>query len=63
MGSAETEPLEQRIDWNLLRTFAAIVEEGSITRAARRLEFTQPAVSNALKRLEDQLGRRLIERG
>lgn len=63
MVRAEPEPLERRIDWNLLRTFVAIVEEGSITRAAQRLDLTQPAVSNALKRLEDQLGQRLIERG
>ena len=50
-------------DWNLLHTFQVIVREGSITRAAERLHLRQPTVSNALKRLEDQLGRRLIDRG
>lgn len=50
-------------DWNLLHTFMIIVQEGSITRAADRLLLRQPTVSNALKRLEDQLGRRLIDRG
>lgn len=50
-------------DWNLLHTFLVIVQEGSITRAADRLLLRQPTVSNALKRLEDQLGRRLIDRG
>lgn len=50
-------------DWNLLHTFLVIVQEGSITRAADRLLMRQPTISNALKRLEDQLGRRLIDRG
>ncbi|MGC9370175.1 MAG: LysR family transcriptional regulator [Paracoccaceae bacterium] len=51
------------LDWNLLRTFVVIVEEGSITRAANRLLRGQPAVSLALKRLESEFGTRLIERG
>lgn len=51
------------LDWNLLRTFVAIVEEGSITRAADRLLRRQPAISLALKRLETEMGMRLIERG
>lgn len=51
------------LDWNLLRAFVAIVEEGGITRAANRLGLRQPTVSNALKRLERQLGRRFVERG
>jgi DNA-binding transcriptional LysR family regulator len=52
-----------QLDWNLLRTFMVIVQERSITRAAVRLAVTQPSVSVALKRLEDRLERRLIERG
>lgn len=51
------------LDWNLLRTFVVIVEEGSITRAANRLLRGQPAISLALKRLEAEIGSRLIERG
>ena len=51
------------LDWNLLRTFVVIVEEGSITRAAARLLRGQPAISLALQRLEDEIGTRLIERG
>ncbi|QPC85365.1 LysR family transcriptional regulator [Mesorhizobium sp. NBSH29] len=50
------------LDWNLLRTFVVIAEEKSITRAAERLSLKQPSVSNALKRLEQHLGRRLVER-
>lgn len=59
----ELEKLGNQLDWNLLRTFMVIVQEGSITAAAGRLLLTQPAVSLALKRLEESLGRRLIDRG
>jgi len=51
------------LDWNLLRTFVVIVEEGGITAAATRLLRRQPTVSVALGRLEVQIGSRLIERG
>ncbi len=51
------------LDWNLLRTFMVIADEGSITRAANQLLRGQPAVSLALKRLEESLGSRLVERG
>jgi DNA-binding transcriptional LysR family regulator len=57
------ERITRELDWNLLRTFMVIVQEGSITRAAGRLLLRQPSVSNALRRLESQLGRRLIDRG
>jgi DNA-binding transcriptional LysR family regulator len=50
------------LDWNLLRTFLVIVEEGGITAAANRLRLKQPTVSNALRRLEDRLGKRLVMR-
>lgn len=54
--------IHDRLDWNLLRTFLAIVQEGSISRAAIRLHLTQPAVSLALKRLEERLSESLITR-
>lgn len=54
--------LNDRLDWNLLRTFLAIAEEHSISRAAERLHLTQPAISQSLRRLEETLGQRLIER-
>lgn len=44
------------------RCFLAIAEEGSLTRAARRLHLTQPAVSRTLRQLENQLGIRLVDR-
>ena len=55
-------PLSDRVDWNLLRTFQMIAQEMSISRAAVRLHLSQPAVTQALKRLEEQIGVALIER-
>lgn len=52
----------QTLDLNLLRVFDVVMAEGSITRAAQRLAMTQPAVSNALKRLRDSLGEDLLTR-
>lgn len=49
-------------DTVLLRTFAAICDSGSFTRAAREVNLTQSAVSLHVKRLEDQVGSQLIER-
>ncbi len=59
-------PYEQRfpwnLDWNLLRTFMVVVDEGGITPAAHFLGLKQPTISAALKRLEDMTGHKLINR-
>jgi DNA-binding transcriptional LysR family regulator len=49
-------------DTNLLRTFVAICDAGSFTRAAREVNLTQSAVSLHVKRLEEQAGLHLILR-
>lgn len=51
------------LNWNLLRSFCVIAEEKGLTRAAKRLNMSQPSVSLALQKLEDQLGCQLIFRG
>lgn len=45
-----------------LRAWLAVVEEGSITAAARRLWISQPALSQQLKALESFVGGELLER-
>ncbi len=51
---------EEPIDLNLLRVFDAVMTELNVTRAADRLHMTQPAVSNALKRLRHRLNDELF---
>ena len=50
------------LDVDLLRTFVTIVDSGGFTRAGERLHRTQSTVSLQIKRLEDQLGQRLLVR-
>ena len=50
------------LDLNLLRVFDEIMAERSLTRAAHNLSLTQPAVSNALRRLREALGDELVRR-
>jgi DNA-binding transcriptional LysR family regulator len=50
------------IDLRQLQYLVVTVEEGQITRAAQRLRVAQPALSQAISRLESQLGVRLLER-
>jgi DNA-binding transcriptional LysR family regulator len=45
-----------------LRYFIALAETASFTKAAARLNVTQPTLSTAIARLEEQLGARLFER-
>jgi len=58
MGKPMTAPL----DLDQLRTFVAIVDAGSFTRAADDVFKTQSAVSMQMRRLEDRLGVSLFER-
>jgi DNA-binding transcriptional LysR family regulator len=55
-------PNFRTLDLNLLRVFDQVMAERNLTRAARNLSMTQPAVSNALNRLRDALGDRLVAR-
>ncbi len=50
------------LDIELLRTFVALAETESFTQAGERLGATQSAVSVRLRKLEDRLGRRLLDR-
>jgi len=55
-------PNFRTLDLNLLRVFDEVMAERSLTRAARNLSLTQPAVSNAVRRLRGALGDELVRR-
>src|SRR5262245_21213551 len=48
--------------WDLYRTFLAILEEGSLSGAARALGLTQPTIARHLDALEASLGLELFVR-
>ncbi|VVE27121.1 LysR substrate-binding domain-containing protein [Pandoraea anhela] len=50
------------LDLDAVKAFVCVAELGSFTRAAQAMQTTQAAVSLKLKRLEDRLGLRLVER-
>jgi len=45
-----------------LRYFTAVAEEGNISRAAKKIFLTQPALSRQIKALENEIGQCLLER-
>ena len=70
MGAATRHPdlarelnrMIQRLDFKRLKYFAGIVDAASISNAASLLGVAQPALSKALRSLEDDLGVQLLER-
>ena len=51
------------LDLNLLKTFVAVAETGSLSNAAPRVGRSQSAVSMQMQRLEDMVGNQLLVRG
>ncbi|MDB5568788.1 MAG: LysR family transcriptional regulator [Tardiphaga sp.] len=49
-------------DLDLLRSFVSVVDSGGFTRAGERVHRTQSTVSQQIKRLEDDIGRPLLNR-
>ena len=52
----------RNLDVGTLRSFAAVIDAGGVTRAASRLNLTQSAVSMQIKRLETSLDTTLLDR-
>lgn len=50
------------MDLRQLRYFAQIVESGSVAKASRQLYIAQPALSQQLKKLEEEVGKPLLQR-
>jgi DNA-binding transcriptional LysR family regulator len=61
-GERRTSDPVTNIPTDLLRTFVAICELGSFTKAAHLFDLTQPAVSAHMRRLEAIIGADLIEK-
>src|SRR3954465_2749118 len=53
---------EVDLDLSTLKVFLAVVAERSFSRAAAKVHRTQPAVSQAIRRLERQLGEQIFDR-
>jgi DNA-binding transcriptional LysR family regulator len=52
-----------RVTFTQLRVLQAVARTGNMTRAADQLATSQPAVSHAIRNLEQELGLRLVSRG
>lgn len=55
-------PVNSDPDWTLYRTFAAVLDSGSLSGAARLLGMTQPSISRHIDVLEAALGTKLFLR-
>lgn len=56
------EPMPREIDLSLIRAFVAVAETGGMTAAGKHLNLTQAAVSQQIKRLEEQFGAEMFDR-
>lgn len=54
--------MPRNLDLTALRSFVAVADTGGVTRAAGYLNLTQSAVSMQIKRLEDSIGVKLLDR-
>src|SRR4051812_39791521 len=62
-GIGERNVVEGRtMDLNRLTVFSKVVEEGSVTKAARALALPKSSVSRNITLLEEELGMRLLHR-
>lgn len=50
------------LDFDLLRCFVAVAETGGFTTAGERIGLTQSGISVRIRKLEERLGRRLLDR-
>src|SRR6185312_7242041 len=53
----------QEFDWNLIRSFVAVAQTGSLSAAARQLGGSQPTLGRHVAELEQATGLKLFRRG
>jgi DNA-binding transcriptional LysR family regulator len=63
MDTKTLERMRRRVRLRDLETLVAVVQAGGMRKASADLHLSQPAVSKAIRELEDALGVRLLERG
>ncbi|BBK41404.1 hypothetical protein STVA_14240 [Allostella vacuolata] len=59
----DEESIRQQLRYRSLEAFRIVYETGSVTRAAERLDLSQPAVSQLIARIERSFGFSLFDRG
>jgi len=62
MSDDNAHPALGNLDLNLMRALDALLREGNVTRAAERLNLTQPTLSGSLSRLRKHFGDELLRR-
>ncbi len=62
-GTMSVSPLGRHMELKQIQYFIALFEEGTVTRAAKRLNIAQPALSMQIAKLEAELRQTLFERG
>ena len=62
MSEASIEGLAEALDLQTVRVVRQVAEHGSLTAAAEALGYSQPAVSQQLRRFEERTGIALVER-
>lgn len=63
MDAKQIERARRRLRLRDLETLVAVVQAGGMRKASVELHLSQPAVSKAMRELEDALGLKLLERG
>ena len=62
IAKGDIERIERRVKLHDLRVLIAVVQAGSMGKAAQRLATSQPAISRSIADLEHALGVRLVDR-
>src|SRR3954465_1193042 len=62
MITMDSRRIQRRVRLRDLETFAAVVQAGGMRKAASGLNLSQPAISRAVRELEEAFGAKLLQR-